>query len=119
MMTAYLAARLNARPVSTGSRIRAATSRLAHVVRGRRKTFGCATRARQPSGPCNDMREPGSSRSNTRTGRDRTRIETGGQVSRHHNLLPSFLGRESFAPPLAKGMIEYGHDDQIPAFLLR
>ena len=50
-MTAYLAARLNARPASTGSRIRAATSRLAHVVRGRRKTFGCAIRARQPSGP--------------------------------------------------------------------
>jgi len=33
-----VAARLNARPVSTGSRIRAATSRL--VVRGRRNAVG-------------------------------------------------------------------------------
>src|SRR5262249_3575653 len=65
-----------------------------------------------------DMREPGSSRSNRRTGRDRTRIETGGQVSRHRSLLPSFLGRRSFAPPLSKGMIEYDHRDQILAFLL-
>ena len=46
-MTAYLAARLNARQVSTGSPIRAATSRLAHVVQGRRKTFGGATLGRQ------------------------------------------------------------------------
>jgi len=53
MMTAYLAARLNARQVSTGSRIRAATSRLAHVVQGRRKTFGGATLGRQRSGPVN------------------------------------------------------------------
>ena len=53
-MTAYLAARLNARPVSTGSPIRAATARLAHVVQGRRKTFGGATLGRQPSGPLND-----------------------------------------------------------------
>jgi hypothetical protein len=53
-MTAYLAARLNARPVSTASRIRAAISRLAHVVQGRRKTFGCATLGRQPNGPLND-----------------------------------------------------------------
>src|SRR5262249_44319343 len=45
-------------------------------------------------------------------------IETGGQVSRHRSLPPSFLGRESFAPPLAKGMIEYHHRDQILAFLL-
>ena len=65
-----------------------------------------------------DMREPGHSRSNTRTGRDRACIETGGQVRRHHNLLPSFLGRRSFAAPLSKGMIEYDHRDQIPAFLL-
>src|SRR5262249_18177438 len=65
-----------------------------------------------------DMRGPGRSRSNRRTGRDRTRIETGGQVSRHRSLLPSFLGRRSFAPPLSKGMIEYDHRDQILAFLL-
>jgi hypothetical protein len=65
-----------------------------------------------------DVREPGRSRSNTRTGRDRTRIETGGQVNRHRSLLPSFLGRRSFAPPLPKGMIEYDHRDQILAFLL-
>ena len=53
-MTAYLAARLNARQFSTGSPIRAATSRLAHVVQGRGKTFGGATLGRQPSGPLND-----------------------------------------------------------------
>src|SRR5262249_62079254 len=64
-----------------------------------------------------DMREPGSSRSNRRTGRDRTRIETGGQVSRHRSLLPSFLGRRSFAPPLSKGMIEYHDRDQMLTFL--
>ena len=34
MMTAYVAARLNARPVSTVSRIRAATVRLEHIVNG-------------------------------------------------------------------------------------
>src|SRR5262249_46900112 len=45
----YLAARLNARPVSTASRIRAAISRLARVVQGRRKTFGCATLGRHGS----------------------------------------------------------------------
>jgi hypothetical protein len=65
-----------------------------------------------------DQREPGSSRSNRRTGRDLACIETCGQVTRHHNLLPSFLGRRSFAPPLSKGMIEYDHRDQILAFLL-
>src|SRR5262249_26616638 len=50
-----LGRRPNAPPVSTGSRIRAATSRLAHVAQGRRKTFGRATRPRQPSGPRNEM----------------------------------------------------------------
>jgi len=40
MMTAYLAARLSAHPVSTGSRIRAATAKLRHAVRGRRKALG-------------------------------------------------------------------------------
>jgi hypothetical protein len=40
MMTAYLAARLSAHPVSTGSLIRAATAKLRHAVRGRRKAFG-------------------------------------------------------------------------------
>src|SRR5262249_44349206 len=49
MVTAYLAARLDACPRSTGSRIRAATCRLAHAVRGRRKTFDGAPR----SGPLN------------------------------------------------------------------
>jgi hypothetical protein len=37
MMTAYVAARLNARPISTGSRIRVATFRLAHIIRERKK----------------------------------------------------------------------------------
>jgi len=54
-MTAYLTARLNARQVSTGSPIRAATARLEHVVQGRRRTFGGATLGRQPSGPLNEM----------------------------------------------------------------
>jgi len=54
MMMAHLAACLNARPVLTGSRIRAATARLSHVVQGRKKTFGCATLGRQPSEPLND-----------------------------------------------------------------
>src|SRR5262245_45071556 len=66
-----------------------------------------------------DMREPGYSRSNTRSGRDRACIETSGQVSRHHNLLPSFLSRRSFCVPRSRGMIEYDHRDQIPAYLLR
>jgi hypothetical protein len=48
-MTAYVAVRLNARPVSTSSRIRAATLRLAHIVRERRVMI-----ARQPNGPLND-----------------------------------------------------------------
>jgi hypothetical protein len=42
-MTAYLDARLNARPLSTGCRIRAVTSRRVPVVQERRKIFGCAT----------------------------------------------------------------------------
>src|SRR5262245_19636740 len=66
-----------------------------------------------------DMREPGYSRSNTRSGRDRACIETSGQVSRHHNLLPSFLGRQSFCVPRSRGMIEYDHRYQIRAYLLR
>jgi hypothetical protein len=40
MMTAYLAVRLNACPISTGSRIRAAIAKLRHAVRGRRKALG-------------------------------------------------------------------------------
>jgi hypothetical protein len=44
-MTGYVTARLNARQVSTGSRIRVATSRLMQVVRGRRNAVGC----RQPN----------------------------------------------------------------------
>jgi hypothetical protein len=48
-MTAYVAARLNARPVSTGSPIRAATFRLAHIVRERKKRR--VMLARQPNGP--------------------------------------------------------------------
>ncbi len=51
-MTAYVAARLNARPVSTGSRIRAATFRLANIVRERKKRR--VMLARQPNGPLND-----------------------------------------------------------------
>jgi hypothetical protein len=51
-MTAYVAARLNARPVSTGSRIRAATFRLAHIVRERKKRRVMI--ARQPHGLLND-----------------------------------------------------------------
>ena len=53
-MMAYVAARLNARPVSTGSRIRAVTSKLAHVVQGRRKTSGATTLRRQRREPLND-----------------------------------------------------------------
>jgi hypothetical protein len=52
MMMAYVAARLNAHPVSTGSRIRAATFRLAHIVRERKKRR--VMLARQPNGPLND-----------------------------------------------------------------
>jgi len=66
-----------------------------------------------------DTREPDSSRSNTRNGRDRECIETGVQATHHHNLLPSFLGRRSFASPLSKGMIGYDNGAQIAAFLLR
>ena len=50
MVTAYLAARLNARQVSTGSRIRAATARLAHV-RQHQKVLRCGC---QRSEPLND-----------------------------------------------------------------
>jgi hypothetical protein len=50
-MTDWLAAQLNTRLVSTGSRMRAATSKLVHVVQGRRKeTFGGAILGRQRSG---------------------------------------------------------------------
>jgi hypothetical protein len=52
MMTAYVAAGLNARPVSTGSRIRAATFRLAHIVTERKKRR--VMLAGQPNGPLND-----------------------------------------------------------------
>jgi hypothetical protein len=45
---------ISARPVSTGSRIRAATSRLAHIVRARGKAFGCAPLARRPNGSLED-----------------------------------------------------------------
>ena len=51
-MTACVAARLNARSVSTGSRIRAATFRPAHIVRERKKRR--VMLARQPDGPLND-----------------------------------------------------------------
>jgi hypothetical protein len=44
-----------------------------------------------------------SSRSNTRTGRDRACIETGGQIIRHHTLLPSFPGRRSLSSPSIEG----------------
>jgi hypothetical protein len=54
-MTAYVAARRNARPVSTGSRIRAATFRPAHIVRERQKRR--VMLARQPNGPFNDTVE--------------------------------------------------------------
>ena len=53
-MTAYVAVRLNARQVSTGSRIRAATSKLAHVVQGRRNTSGATTLSHQRREPLND-----------------------------------------------------------------
>jgi hypothetical protein len=52
MMTAHVTARLNARPVSTGSRIPAATFRLAHIVTERKKRR--VMLARQPNGPLND-----------------------------------------------------------------
>jgi len=48
-----LAARLNARLVSTGSRIQPATARLAHVVQGRRKPGCRPTLGHQPSEPIN------------------------------------------------------------------
>jgi hypothetical protein len=51
-MTAYVAARLKARPVSTGSRIRAAIFRPAHIVREGKKRR--VMLARQPNGPLND-----------------------------------------------------------------
>ena len=51
-MTACLAARLNACPVLTGFRIRAASSRLARIVQGRRTHR--AMLAPQPNGPLND-----------------------------------------------------------------
>jgi hypothetical protein len=51
-MMAYVAARLNARPVSTGSRIRAATFRLTLIVRERKKRR--VMLARQPNGPLNE-----------------------------------------------------------------
>ncbi len=51
-MTAHVAARLNARPISTGSRIRVATFRLAHIVRERKRHR--VMPARQPNGPLND-----------------------------------------------------------------
>src|SRR5215467_15581083 len=80
-------------------------------------TTECSAAEGRPAS-LHDMREPGRSRSNRRTGRELACIETGGQVSRHRSLLPSFLGRRSFAPPLPKSMIEYDHRDQILAFLL-
>jgi hypothetical protein len=52
MMTAYQAARPNARPGSIGSRIRAATFRPTHIVREGKKRR--VMRARQPNGPLND-----------------------------------------------------------------
>jgi hypothetical protein len=51
-MMGCLDARLNALPVSTVSRIRAATVKLARVVQGRRKHR--AMLARQPNGSLND-----------------------------------------------------------------
>jgi len=54
-MTACVAARLNARSVSTGSRIRAATFRLANIVTERKKRR--VMLARQPNGPVNDTVE--------------------------------------------------------------
>ena len=51
-MMAYVAAHLNARPVSTGSRIRAATFRLEHIVTERKKRR--VMLAHQPNGPLND-----------------------------------------------------------------
>ena len=51
-MTAYVAARLNAHPVSIGSLIRAATFRLVHIVRERKKHR--VMLARQPNWWLND-----------------------------------------------------------------
>jgi hypothetical protein len=48
-MTAYVAAGPNALPVSTNSRMRAATAKLTPLVEQRRKP--CATVDRQPRGP--------------------------------------------------------------------
>src|SRR5262249_30869871 len=90
-----------------------------HLVAGPAGLTSACSAAESLPASLRDMREPGSSRSNTRTGRNRRCIGTGGQASRHHNLLPSFLDRRPFAPPLSKSMIEYGHGDQMPAFLLR
>ena len=53
-MTACLAAHLNARQVSTGSRIRAATSKLAHVVQGSKKISGATTLGRLRRKPLNE-----------------------------------------------------------------
>jgi len=52
MITAYVADRPNARPISTGSRIRVATFRLAHIVRERKRHR--VMPARQPNGPLKD-----------------------------------------------------------------
>jgi hypothetical protein len=49
MMTAYVAARPNALPVSMNSHMRAATAKLMPLVEERRKP--CATVDRQPGGP--------------------------------------------------------------------
>jgi hypothetical protein len=51
-MTSYVTARLNAHPVSIGSRIRAATFRLVHIVRERKKHR--VVLARQPNWRLND-----------------------------------------------------------------
>jgi hypothetical protein len=48
-MTAYVAARPNALPVSMNSHMRAATAKLTPLVEERRKP--CATVDRQPGGP--------------------------------------------------------------------
>jgi hypothetical protein len=48
-MTAYVAARPNALPVSTNSHMRAATAKLAHLVWERRKPFATVDRlSRRP-----------------------------------------------------------------------
>src|SRR5215831_12558945 len=58
MATGYLTARLNARPVSTSSRIRAATVKLVQVVQGRRKLCCCAILGRRCRGALNDKVTP-------------------------------------------------------------